>query len=884
MGGSGGFGGGGSFGIYIVGAANGTLNQSVVNAGAGGTGGNGAGGQPGGGVIGGNAGNCHGGCDGGCGGNGGNGGAGGTGGRGQDGANGLAQAIVNLASTLTQNGCGTYACVGAAAPNTAPSAAGDLLKARYLKGCTNSFIEIQKANVASTFDLAAMCASLIYDQSPNTTTFSNINSTTVTQVKFSSTGWKMEDNTAALPWTNFIRITEDRIILPTISTTPKRICSGESVAFTITGNSPNQDYTNPAGSAVDYQWKYRKYKDGQVRTSPDPAWTLGTGVGPNTITLTNATSDTITYLIAAQVRDKCCGWSQWVFDSVVVFPPINSQTTWTTCGVANGASICITNLVSLCVNTPSGGTSTPLTQIQYRYSTDGGTTWTAWSTTRPTNITKVVGNTIVQSMTVTTTPNAPSNCDTAYTTSQISWTINDTVSASASVTDISACGNPDLTATFEAVSPSTGSGVWSLVSSSGGVTPTPAVPTSSLILSVNIPYGSTATYRWTVTNGACSSSIDLTAVTANVNSTVITTLSDACYSCYISDGTTLTYYDYIGDVIMKIQDLSGGGYPTTELGNTEVCTHIHPYVQQVITNYLDSMPYLQRYWTIKPDLSTDARITLYFLASEFAALKAKAAGTPFAFNFVNDLWVSKFPGGGAGAFTPPTTFGGTIMVPATFATYAPNGVDYQVTFDCNSFSTFYIHPARFPLAVLPVELVSFTGTNVGERNRLDWVTASEKNTDKFIVEKSLDGINWFYVGERNGAGNSSEQLNYDLFDDFPVEGNNYYRLKIVDLDATFKYSNVINIPIKASAINGIIGAYPNPTDGEFTVLISSNVSYKTMIKVYDILGKVVQSNQVVLNTGLNKQLFNFKSLAAATYIIGFVDNNGLEYKYKFVKQ
>jgi hypothetical protein len=174
--------------------------------------------------------------------------------------------------------------------------------------------------------------------------------------------------------------------------------------------------------------------------------------------------------------------------------------------------------------------------------------------------------------------------------------------------------------------------------------------------------------------------------------------------------------------------------------------------------------------------------------------------------------------------------------------------------------------------------------NVGSRNRLEWITASEENTDKFVVEKSLDGINWFYVGEKKGAGNSNIRLTYELFDEVPVTGNNYYRLKIYDLDATYKFSNIINIPLTSPANNGIVGAYPNPTSGEFTMIVSSTTATKSMVTLYDILGKRIQSNSYLLNAGLNSLQFNFKSLAAATYIIGFTDNNGVEYKYKLIKQ
>ena len=901
LGGGGGWGGGGSFGIYITGASSGSLLQSTFNAGTAGTGGTGAAGQAGSGGSGGAGGISTDRCGTGRGGNGGSGGTGGAGGRGQDGANGLAQGTVNLSSdSITTTG---------GLPN-GPNAAADYLKARYLKGCTNSIIEIEKAAGSAppsgAFDLGVMGASLVNDQSPNTSTLTNTTGALTLPVQFATTGWKSEDLTTVNAWTNFIRITESRSVLPQITTTPKKICSGESVSFSIIGNSPNQDFTTPAGSAVDYEWRYRKYKDGLIRTTPVPAWTSGTGAGANTITLTNTTTDTVTFLIAARVRDKCCGWSIWVYDSVLVAPAINPPTAWTVCAgsPASGANVCLTDPAPLCVNVPTLPASNPAyAQLQYRYTTDNSTNWTAWSTTRPTNIPKSVGTTIVQTMLVVpSSMNQGPNCDTAVYSGDIRWTINDTVSADAGVVDVAGCGNTSQVATFSAATPAVGTGQWTLVSASLGVTSNPVVPTSSTTLLVDVPFGGNATYRWTVTNASCSNFRDVSVTTSAVSPGIITQQSDACYTCLIQNGSTYTYYDYLGNIIVRIEDLTGGAYSPLALGNTEVCTHIHPYTPQTWTvAYPDSMPYLRRWWSISPEFpqGRHARVTLFFTAAELASLQAKAAGTPYAFSGTN-LRVSKFPGGGGGAFSGPNgdpaihTPGG-LMLGAGQGYYGGNttwtdpvfsayGSDYQAQFIVDTFSTFYIHPVRFPYEVLPVELVSFTGTNVGDKNLLKWMTATEQNTDKFVVEKSVDGINWFYLGEKPAAGNSSNTLHYELYDNIPLIGNNYYRLKMIDKDATFSYSQVINIPLReGAAIDGIIAVYPNPATNQLNVLISASASANTLMRVYDVTGKEMMSNGVSLQKGINTIELDISTLAKASYMLDISLNNK-SFVEKFVKK
>lgn len=219
-----------------------------------------------------------------------------------------------------------------------------------------------------------------------------------------------------------------------------------------------------------------------------------------------------------------------------------------------------------------------------------------------------------------------------------------------------------------------------------------------------------------------------------------------------------------------------------------------------------------------------------------------------------------------------------------YSTFSGNGVDYEVSFTVDEFSTFYIHPNRFEYEVLPVELVSFTGTNIGAKNRLDWVTASEQNTYKFIVEKSLDGINWSYLGEKPAAGNSNTTLNYLLFDETPVLGENYYRLKIVDLDLTYKYSNIVKIKLNEASTDGIAGVFPNPSEGLFTMMITSTSDITTTLKVFDVLGRAIINRSIDVVQGNNYINVNLKDFANATYILEYVDVKGKSYRYKVIKQ
>jgi len=91
---------------------------------------------------------------------------------------------------------------------------------------------------------------------------------------------------------------------------------------------------------------------------------------------------------------------------------------------------------------------------------------------------------------------------------------------------------------------------------------------------------------------------------------------------------------------------------------------------------------------------------------------------------------------------------------------------------------------------LPVNLIHFAAAQVNGNVKLDWTTASEINNDYFVIESSVDAVNFEEVTRLSGAGNSNVILNYRAFDNAPHPGVSYYRLKQVDYDGKFLLSNI----------------------------------------------------------------------------------------------
>lgn len=115
---------------------------------------------------------------------------------------------------------------------------------------------------------------------------------------------------------------------------------------------------------------------------------------------------------------------------------------------------------------------------------------------------------------------------------------------------------------------------------------------------------------------------------------------------------------------------------------------------------------------------------------------------------------------------------------------------------------------------LPVELISFEGEVVSNDILLTWETASELNNMGFEVEHSIDGENWNNIGFVHGNRTTTELSKYSFVINNPGYKSNYYRLKQLDFDRQFEYSNVINVVLETTPA---ISVFPNPTKGKITL-------------------------------------------------------------------
>ncbi len=177
---------------------------------------------------------------------------------------------------------------------------------------------------------------------------------------------------------------------------------------------------------------------------------------------------------------------------------------------------------------------------------------------------------------------------------------------------------------------------------------------------------------------------------------------------------------------------------------------------------------------------------------------------------------------------------------------------------------------------LPVTLTSFAANVKGADAILTWTTASEINNSGFEVQRSVDGRNFEKAAFVKGAGNSNKALNYSLTDAkaFAVAKSNvvYYRLKQVDFDGKYAYSQVVRVAKNAEAVNAL-SVYPNPYASAYSVSFTAAKEGMATIEMVDLQGKVVATKSAAIINGNNMvPMTEVTNLEAGVYFVRLTVN------------
>ena len=179
-------------------------------------------------------------------------------------------------------------------------------------------------------------------------------------------------------------------------------------------------------------------------------------------------------------------------------------------------------------------------------------------------------------------------------------------------------------------------------------------------------------------------------------------------------------------------------------------------------------------------------------------------------------------------------------------------------------------------APTPVTLIDFTASKQNKSVDLNWQTSNEQNSNYFDVEFSGDGGKFESIGRVKASGSSTTLKNYSLKHLSPINGLNYYRLKMVDVDASSKYSAVRTVKFSNSTS---IAVMPNPT-ADRVYLTSNEGGLLQSVAVYSMTGKLLQQ---VTNFTLGKSI-DLSNYPPSVYILKLIDKDGTTEVVKVVKK
>jgi hypothetical protein len=211
------------------------------------------------------------------------------------------------------------------------------------------------------------------------------------------------------------------------------------------------------------------------------------------------------------------------------------------------------------------------------------------------------------------------------------------------------------------------------------------------------------------------------------------------------------------------------------------------------------------------------------------------------------------------------------------AGFTINGACYNPTYGQAEDYAFFISSA------LPVKLGQFTAQRSGNNAQLNWSTLEEQNSKGFDIERSYDGISFNRIGFIPSGGNSNKENKYQFVDNAILQENNYYRLKLVDLDGKYELSNVAVINSRKIS-DTKFKIFNNPFVQNIDLQFDKQISGHTEVRLLDMTGRTIHQSFITLNNQTRYRIdFGNIKIASGSYLLE-VRTGGERYVEKVVKQ
>lgn len=308
--------------------------------------------------------------------------------------------------------------------------------------------------------------------------------------------------------------------------------------------------------------------------------------------------------------------------------------------------------------------------------------------------------------------------------------------------------------------------------------------------------------------------------TSSLSAIAPATVTNATTFC--DNGTWKTYHNPLDNtkVLFAVKDN----------GNNLGSITVDEYRDATPGNY-NGQRFLQRHFRITPTSQpvTSVQIRFYFSNAELSNLMAVDPSV----TGIGSLSITKYNGPTEDGIYNPSDATSLLWFPQGVITTGTAYGGSYLELTTNSFSEFWIHGG---VGVLPIELTSFEAIPIDRHVELRWETATEINNDYFTIEKTQDGSTIHSIDTIQGAGNSSATQEYVTTDAEPFEGTSYYRLKQVDYNGAFTYSEWREVSL---AIPTSVTTYPNPSTGKVSLLLPGDYDAIWHITVANPDGQIV---------------------------------------------
>lgn len=250
------------------------------------------------------------------------------------------------------------------------------------------------------------------------------------------------------------------------------------------------------------------------------------------------------------------------------------------------------------------------------------------------------------------------------------------------------------------------------------------------------------------------------------------------------------------------------------------------------------------YWTLSRDAGTSTRAVTLSWDANSCGITILPDLTIARFN--SSSWDDRGNGGTTG-----TSTAGTITTVSSQTDYGPFTLG----------STSFQNP-------LPVELLSLDAKWKNQTVEVLWATASEINSDYFLVQRSPDGLLFESIGSVSASGFSNSTVEYRFDDRNPVKGISYYRLEQFDYDGSSETSQTVAVKNQESELTSeILNLHTDQTHHNIHLLVQSAQSENVQVSIIDVLGRMIISETHQLQTGRNMLTLPAGNFAGGIYTV-----------------